>query len=278
MSKLKEFITIHQLSVTFPSGEQEKKALQQLELSLYEGQWTAIVGSNGCGKSTLAKVLTGLIPPTSGSVQIDSKAHPAVQMVFQNPETPIIGETVYEDVCFGLMNYGVDAEAMKRRALEALQQVGLLPLAEAQTASLSGGQKQLLNIAGCLALNPPIYVFDEATSMLDPLSRQHVLEAVRKLHDQGHTILWITQLLDELAWCDRVVAIEDGSIAYDGPKTDFFYPASGDEQSVCESLGFVAPYTVKTVQALRKRGFQLNPLPVSPIEFSKAVSALYDSN
>ncbi|CAG7624900.1 energy-coupling factor ABC transporter ATP-binding protein [Paenibacillus allorhizosphaerae] len=271
-------IDLNDIAVTYGAEDQTKSALLSIRLSIESGEWIAIVGSNGCGKSTLAKVIAGLIRPSSGHMICHAESSPAVQLVFQNPETQIVRETVYEDICFGLENFGIPQERIELRAMDALRRVGLDGRKYDRTATLSGGQKQLLNIAGCLALNPSVYVFDESTSMLDPLSRQSVLHVVRELHRQGRTIVWITQLLDELAWCDRVIGMEEGTIVFDGSKQSFFY---GDEASwdrsapnPCDRLGFVPPFTVQTARVLLASGYALRPLPVSPDELSKAVGAL----
>ncbi|CAG7643611.1 Energy-coupling factor transporter ATP-binding protein EcfA1 [Paenibacillus solanacearum] len=271
-------IELQDLTLTYGAEDQAKPALRSIRLSIEQGEWIAVVGSNGCGKSTLAKVIAGLVRPSGGHMICRAERRPAVQLVFQNPETQMIRDTVYEEVSFGLGHFGAAAENIEPRAMAALRRVGLDGRRHARTAALSGGQKQLLNIASCLALKPAVYVFDESTSMLDPQSRQNVLDVVRELHREGRTIIWITQLLDELAWCDRVIGMEDGAIVFDESKQSFFYGEEvGGERtapSPCEQLGFVPPFTVQTALLLLASGWNLRPLPVSPEELSKAVSAL----
>ncbi|MFE5319483.1 energy-coupling factor ABC transporter ATP-binding protein [Paenibacillus sp. NPDC056579] len=270
-----DILKLSQAALTLDTADGPRTVLHPVDLQIHEGEWIALVGSNGCGKSTLAKVMAGLQPPTYGTVSLTAEDQPPVQLVFQNPDTSIIGETVYEDLCFVMENYGVSEEQMPARAAEALDKVGLANRIHAPASTLSGGQKQLLAIAGCLVVEPAIYIFDEATSMLDPMSRQTILSIAGKLHREGKTIIWITQLLDELAETDRVVGMEDGRLVFDGTPREFFFqrPQSG-ERSSCEQLGFTPPYTVRVVQQLFEQGYILNPPPLTPEELSKAVSEL----
>jgi energy-coupling factor transport system ATP-binding protein len=194
-----------------------------------------------------------------------------VQMVFQNPEAQIVGETLYEDVCFGLENRAVDPAEMPGRALAALRQVGLADKLHHPVTMLSGGQKQLLGIAGCLATEADAIVFDEATAMLDPASRERMLGVVKQLHQGGATVIWITQWLEELAYADRVIALEDGKIVYGGDPRGFFYAVAG-EGSACERMGFAPPYVVQVAEGLRRRGVELVGRPILPQELSEAVS------
>jgi energy-coupling factor transport system ATP-binding protein len=257
-----------------------KSIITNLDLSIYRGEWLAIVGTNGSGKSTLAKLITKLYSPASGQVihqatvipEKNGVNYPFIQMIFQNPETQMIGETVYEDVCFGLDNYGVHPSDQPGLAMEALEKVGLAAFKEYATLSLSGGQKQLLHVAGSLAVKPEVLVFDEATSMLDPLSRQQLLQTARKLHKEGTTILWVTQLLDELAECDRIIGLESGSIVFNGSKEKFFYGDKEELSSSCEQMGFPAPYIIQVSKELIHRGVQLNTLPFTAQQLGKAVS------
>ncbi|MBW7473154.1 ATP-binding cassette domain-containing protein [Paenibacillus oenotherae] len=249
--------------------------LHEMNMSIPQGQWLAVVGSNGSGKSTLAKLMAKLYSATTGMVVHGDAAaggcRPYVGIIFQNPDVGMIGETVYEDVRFGLDNYGFRPEEAGRLAMDALERVGLAPLADMPAAQLSGGQKQLLQAAGCLAVQPEVLIFDEATSMLDLMSRQHLLHAARKLHGAGTTVIWITQLLDEVAASDRVVALQAGEMVFDGSKEAFLYPQNGEEASVCESLGFMPPFVVQVARKLMERGMQLHPLPTSVEELGRAV-------
>lgn len=274
-----EAIALRGVSVVFELDGQVQTVLSQLDLDIHRGEWLAIVGRNGSGKTTLATVLSGLCGISGGRILYSGETmaeHPRdVQLVFQNPEAQIVGETVIEDVCFGLENLAVPATDMAQKAHEALAQVGLLRRAQSAVSSLSGGQKQLLCIADCLAMDAQIIVFDEATAMLDPASRRRVLETVRHLHQAGRTVVWITQWLDELAWADRIIALEEGRLAFEGPRAAFFYGAvtapDGNAISPCEALGFRLPYTVTVAQELLAQGVPLRGYPVLPEELATAV-------
>lgn len=245
-----------------------------LDLSIRKGEWVAVVGRSGSGKSTLAKALAGVYPVTQGAVEWADGEAPAIQLVLQNPQAQMVGETVFEDVCFGMENCGVPSGEMADRARAVLAQVGLSGCEALAADRLSGGQKQLLAIAGAIATEAAVMVFDEATSMLDPAARERVVSVVRQLHRRGTTVVWITQLLDELAWADRVVVLERGAIVFEGSRERFFYgKEEGDGIAICERLGFVPPYAVQVAAELMKRGYALSPLPVTPEELSEAVSA-----
>jgi energy-coupling factor transport system ATP-binding protein len=264
---MKAGMELRGVSVAFATNGEVRPVLVDLDLRVAPGEWVAVIGRNGSGKSTLGKVLAGLCPVSRGTAVGTER----VQMVFQNPEAQIVGETVYEDVCFGLENRAVDPAEMPARALAALRQVGLADKLHHSVTMLSGGQKQLLGIAGCLATEADAIVFDEATAMLDPASRARMLGVVQHLHRDGATVVWITQWLEELAYADRVIALEDGKIVYEGEPRDFFYEQAG-ESSPCERLGFVPPYTVQVAQGLRRRGVELAARPILPQELREAVS------
>lgn len=238
---------LRDVSVAFRSGDGVRTVLRDLQLTLSAGEWVALVGRNGSGKSTLARVLAGLLPVSKG--EMISRGRAAI--VFQQPEAQIIGETVYEDVSFGLENLAVPTEQMPGRVQAALTAVGLDKPAEAPVHPLSGGQKQLLAVAGNLVLEPALLVFDEATSMLDPSSRHRLLHLSRRLAQEGACIVWVTQWMEELAFADRVVALADGTVVFDGPPDAFFY------EGACEALGFDPPYAVRAALALAQAGIDL---------------------
>ncbi|WP_165842212.1 energy-coupling factor ABC transporter ATP-binding protein [Paenibacillus xerothermodurans] len=305
-------IELEHVSFAYPSGGGDTDVVTDINLSIQRGEWVTIVGSNGSGKSTLAKLIAKLFTATRGAVSYHMQERPPIQLIFQNPDAQIIGETVYEDLCFGMENYGISREIMRERALEALSKVGLAAHADAPVSQLSGGQKQLLCIAACLVLQPAVVLFDEATSMLDPLARTKIAAVAQQLHREGKTVIWITQWLDELAYADRVVALHNGGIVFDGSTKEFFYGSISDSDwaertdrsyaggldiaaaetsspndstefhhlprdgwsSCCERLGFVPPYSVQTARALLQQGFQLDPLPVSTTQLGQAVRAL----
>ncbi len=263
-------VELKKIAVAFQHAGQIHRALNTIDLSIYDGEWIGIVGKNGSGKSTLASVLTGICPTSKGFMEYHDAS---VQMVFQNPEAQIVGETIMEEICFGMENQSIDPMEMRERAETVLQQVGLTEALDQPIASLSGGQKQLLNIASCLALRASVLVFDEATAMLDPLSRQRVMDIAVKLHRQGQTIVWITQWMEELSGVDRVVALEEGNILFNGSRSEFFYDiASGSAKSPCEAMGFTLPYSVQVAKHLLSMGYELNGFPVSAAQLAEAVT------
>lgn len=266
-------LQLHQATVAYSNLNQVHSVFRSLDLSIYEGQWTMFIGRNGSGKSTLAKVLARLIPLSAG--QLISRESVSVQLVMQDPESQIVGDTLLEDICFGLENKGIAPERIPAVAQEVLDRVGLrLPL-DHPTTELSGGQKQLLAIASCLALQPDVIVFDEATAMLDPEARQRVLAVVSSLREQGTTIVWITQLLEEAVWPDRIIGLADNGIGYDGDARGFFYTndlLAGD--SACERLGFQPPYVIQVAKRLLAQGHRLIRYPLTSSELREAVMAL----
>lgn len=267
---------LQRASVAFHTPQGVQPALLELDLSIAEGEWVALVGRNGSGKSTLASVLAGLCPLSKGTLAVREGLR--TQLVFQDPEAQIVGETVFEDIAFGLENASIAPAAMQPRALSALRQVQLGAPLEHSSRALSGGQKQLLAAAGSLALEAEAIIWDEATSMLDPLARARLLNTARSLHRQGVTVVWVTQLLEETAAAGRVIALENGRIVYDGDNRSFFYGQDGERtaegRSPCERLGFTPPYAVQVAKRLLRLGHKLPELPVVPEQLGEAVAAL----
>ncbi|WP_274365759.1 energy-coupling factor ABC transporter ATP-binding protein [Paenibacillus thermotolerans] len=261
-------ISLENAAVRYLHGSSERPAaIEGISIHIREGSWTAVVGNNGSGKSTLSLVLSGMIPLSEGRRIV--AAGQTVHMVMQNPETQILGETVYEEI--QLCAAGMSAADMSA----LLREVGLSVPSDMPIKQLSGGQKQLLNIACCLAAGASCIVFDEATSMLDPASRQSVLEATAKLNRLGRTVLWVTHRMEELHYADRIIALGEGRIVFDGTCEAFFYgEADAARTGACERLGFEPPYVVRAARALQARGIRLPALPLSPNQFSEAVMRL----
>jgi energy-coupling factor transport system ATP-binding protein len=281
---------VENVDVIFQTETGTVSAINNLSLEIEAGSWTTLIGRNGSGKSTFARALAQLLPISRGKIRImgevltQRKAKRApIQMVFQNPESGLVGETVFEDVAFGLSLLQVPAAQMRESVYQALLPFGMHGWLDKPVASLSGGQKQLLCIASCLALNPDIFIFDECTSMLDEGARQTVRQCVKKLQRSGKkTIIWLTQHLEELADADKVVALENGRIVYQGTPRAFFYADPGEQNtnqntnqnadqensqnksdkngrdysshdtSWCRSLGFTPPYVVRVAEHLRQ--------------------------
>ncbi len=247
------------VDVAFHSERGIKKALNDITLHIPAKRWTAVIGQNGSGKSTLARVLANLIPISRGELRImqepvQAKIHSRVHMVFQNPDAQIIGETIFEDVAFGLSVQNIPTEKMRSKVFAILRPFGLHEWMDKPVSILSGGQKQLLCIASCLAMNPDIIVFDECTSMLDEGARQTVRAAARFLKQSGKTIIWITHHLEELTDADEVVVFESGKVRFQGEPLAFFYATDPNQpgHSWCHKLGFTPPYVIQIAEQLRE--------------------------
>ena len=219
MSKFIEF-----RNVDF-NAENENPILQNINLCIEKGEFISVVGLNGCGKSTLAKMINGILLPSKGEVFIDEintsdisslhKIRKKVGMVFQNPDNQIIESTVEEEIAFGLENLCVPSHEMSSKIQEVLKIVGLEGFEKKSVFSLSGGQKQRLNIASVLAMNPEIIVLDEPTSMLDPVSRDSIIRLLIKFNSERNTtIILITHFMEEAILSDKVVFMDKGHIKY----------------------------------------------------------------
>ena len=215
------------------STKQEVKALDNVSLDIHEGEHIAVLGHNGCGKSTLAKHLNALLLPTAGTVEVDAvdTANEAdlwtirqmVGMVFQNPDTQLVATTVEEDVAFGPENMGMEPALIRQRVDEALALVGMSQFKDKGPHLLSGGQKQRVAIAGIIAMRPKYIVFDEPTAMLDPIGRKEVMDTMQRLNrEEGITVINITHFMEEAVLADRVVVMDHGRIVLSGTPKEVF--------------------------------------------------------
>ncbi len=215
------------------STKEEVKALDDVSLEIHEGEHIAVLGHNGCGKSTLAKHLNALLLPTAGTVEVDAvdTANEAdlwtirqmVGMVFQNPDNQLVATTVEEDVAFGPENMGIEPAIIRQRVDEALDAVAMTAFKDKGPHLLSGGQKQRVAIAGIIAMRPKYIVFDEPTAMLDPIGRQEVMNTIHYLNKQeGLTVINITHFMEEAVQADRVVIMEHGKIVLSGKPKEVF--------------------------------------------------------
>ncbi len=247
-------------NVRFQYDDSNAFAVDGVSLEVQEGEFLAILGRNGSGKSTFAKLLNALLLPTEGSVEVcgttahDDDSAFAVRrscgMVFQNPDNQIVATIVEEDCAFGLENLGVNPEEIRKRVNETLAEVGMSAFAKTSPAMLSGGQKQRVAIAGVLAMRPKIIVFDESTAMLDPVGRRDVLEIARRLNrEEGITIVWITHFMDEVVAADRVIVMDKGKIALQGAPREVF--AQGEK---IRALGLDIPEMMRLSALLRADG------------------------
>ena len=211
----------------------EQPAVNGISFSVEEGQFVALVGHNGSGKSTVARLLNGLLRPQSGEVRVfgESTAEDKklfgirknLGVVFQNPDNQMVATIVEDDVAFGPENIGLPREEIVKRVDFALKAVGMEEFRETAGQRLSGGQKQRIAIAGVLALMPKVMVLDESTAMLDPKGRREVLEVIRRLNKELHiTVIHITHFMEEAAEADRIIVLNNGRLALDGPPREVF--------------------------------------------------------
>ena len=266
---MKEII-IRLNEVVFQYEGSEVPAVNKVSLEIQRGEFLAVLGRNGCGKSTMARMLNGLMTPTSGDITVDGirveeknvyDVREVCGMVFQNPDNQIVATVVEEDCAFGLENRGVPSVEIRRRVDEALSEVGMLDRALTSPSMLSGGQKQRIAIAGVLAMRPKIIVFDESTAMLDPVGRSEIFSIARRLNrEEGITVIWITHFMDEAVQADRVVVMEDGKIQLQGTPREVF--ANVDKVL---QLGLDVPEMMRLSQKLRKAGLDI-PADVLTVE------------
>jgi len=256
------------------------RVFEDLNLTIEQGSFVAILGSNGCGKSTLAKHFNSILLPSGGKVYVygmdtsDEEKLMSVRrrvgMVFQNPDNQIVANVVEEDVAFGPENLGVSSPEIRRRVDQALKQVGMYEYAEHAPHLLSGGQKQRIAIAGIIAMEPRCIVLDEPTAMLDPRGRREVIETVRRLNrEKGITVVLITHHMDEAAKADRVIVLSKGSVAADGTPEAVF-----SQVQLLHSIGLAAPETVELCTELNQIGFQL---PLDRLDPKECAQILYDA-
>lgn len=237
--------------------------LKDLNLTIGQGEFVAVLGHNGSGKSTLAKHFNAVLLPTTGKVFVNGidtsdeeklfEIRQHVGMVFQNPDNQIVATIVEEDVAFALENLGVEPSEIRRRVDEALKQVEMYEYREHAPHQLSGGQKQRVAIAGILAMRPDCIVLDEPTAMLDPKGRREVLKTIRQLNrDFGTTVILITHYMDEAVKADRVVVMDDGKILLDGTPKEVF-----PQVELLKSVGLDVPQVTELIYELKKEGLDL---------------------
>lgn len=242
-------------NVTFKYDEDEPTALENVTFNIKRGKWTSIVGHNGSGKSTIAKLLMGINNNYEGDIIVKDikvseenidEVRKHIGIVFQNPENQFVGSTVEYDVAFGLENHAVTYEKMRELVPKALLDVDMLDRAEYEPQSLSGGQKQRVAIAGVLALNTDIIILDEATSMLDPAGRKELLTLIHQLKaDNDVTIISITHDLSEAAEADHLVVLNEGTVFQTGlPQSIFNY---ADRLT---DIGLDLPFSIRMNQYL----------------------------
>ena len=255
-------------------------AVNGISLNVKEGEFLAVLGHNGSGKSTVAKHINALLLPTDGTVIVDGmdtknsrklwNIRKTAGMVFQNPDNQIVATIVEEDVAFGPENLGLDSDEIRIRVDESLKSVGMGDFKKYAPHLLSGGQKQRIAIAGVLAMKPKCIVFDEPTAMLDPSGRKEVMETIKELNDKYKiTIILITHYMDEAAKADRVVVIDSGSIALEGTPKNIF-----SEVSLMKKIGLDVPQVTELAYELSKEGINIDTKILNVDEMVNALCQL----
>jgi len=275
-------ISVEHLAYSYPGVDNTPgvAVFEDLSLTVEEGSFVAVLGSNGCGKSTLAKHFNAILLPCGGTVYVcgmetskESNLIPIrrrVGMVFQNPDNQIVANVVEEDVAFGPENLGVASPAIRQRVDQALKQVGMYEYREHAPHLLSGGQKQRVAIAGIIAMEPKCIILDEPTAMLDPRGRREVVDTIARLNrDKGITVVLITHHMDEAAQAQRVVVLDKGTVAADGTPEQVF-----SQVELLHSIRLAAPETVELCYELNKLGFDL---PLDHLNVEDCAQALYDA-
>ena len=273
-------ITVEHLKFTYPGVDDTPgiRVFEDMNLSVEDGSFVAVLGGNGCGKSTLAKHFNSILLPSGGKVSVfgmdtskEQNLIPirrTVGMVFQNPDNQIVANVVEEDVAFGPENLGIASPAIRHRVDAALKQVGMYEYREHAPHLLSGGQKQRIAIAGIIAMEPKCIVLDEPTAMLDPRGRREVMHTIYRLNkEKGITVVLITHHMDEAAQADRVVVLHKGNITADGTPRQVF-----SQVEMLHNIGLAAPETVELCYQLNQLGFDL---PVDKLNFDECAQAIY---
>lgn len=271
-------------NVSYAYEDAAAKALNNVSLTINDGEFVAVVGHNGSGKSTLAKHLNALLLPTEGKVLVDGmdtadeadtlSIRQRVGMVFQNPDNQLVTTIVEEDVAFGPENIGVPGNEIRTRVDRALAAVGMEKYAHSAPNMLSGGQKQRIAIAGMLAMQPKVLVLDEATAMLDPKGRRDIIDLVTKLHrENGITVVMITQYMEEAIGADRVAVMSGGKLILEGTPKEVF---SQDELLHKHRLD--VPVMQQLANRLNARGANLPKSILSVEEMAQAICLSLSKN
>ena len=274
-------ISVEHLAYSYPGVDDTPgvAVFEDLSLTIKEGSFVAVLGSNGCGKSTLAKHFNAILLPCGGKVYVcgmDTSNEEKmttirrnVGMVFQNPDNQIVANVVEEDVAFGPENLGIASPVIRQRVNNSLKQVGMYEYREHAPHLLSGGQKQRVAIAGIIAMQPKCIVLDEPTAMLDPRGRREVMDTIAALNaDKKITVVLITHHMDEAAMAQRVIVLHKGQVAADGTPKEVF-----SQVERLHELRLAAPETVELCHALNAHGFEV---ALDKLSVEECAQALYE--
>ncbi len=277
---MEEAIKVENLTYSYPAheGKTSIPVFENLNLEIASGSFVAVLGHNGCGKSTLAKHFNAILLPSGGTVYVygmnsaDEKLllqiRQHVGMVFQNPDNQIVSNVVEEDVAFAPENLGIEPAEIRKRVDDALKRVGMYDFREHAPHLLSGGQKQRVAIAGVIAMRPKCIVLDEPTAMLDPQGRQEVMKTVRQLNQEdGVTVVLITHHMREAAQADRVVVMSEGHVIADGTPKEVF-----THVELLKSVRLTVPETTELLYSLNEAGCNL---PLDALSVEECAQALY---
>lgn len=263
-----EMINAKELVYAYDEQDGARRSLDGISLTVDKGELVAVLGHNGCGKTTLARHLNALLPVQEGELTVagcDARDENRVWqirkscgMVFQNPDNQFVSSFVEEDIAFGPRNFGADEADIPEKVRSALAAVGMAGFERRSPQLLSGGQKQRIAIAGVLATDPDIMVFDEVTSMLDPQGRQEVLDTIKRLHAAGKTIVMISHYIEEAVFADRVVLVHDGRKLAEGAPRDML-----TDLELLRRTGLTPPLSVQAYYDLLDAGVKLDLCPLT---------------
>lgn len=251
-------IEVKSVNYTYRSG---LKALQNINLHFEKGEFVCIIGKNGSGKSTLARLIAGVSEPSSGEILVDKintkdkkmflELRKKVGIVFQNPENQILFNNVHDELSFGLNNLNI--KNIEPRILSSLEKVGMIDFLHRDTYEMSLGQKQRITIASVLAVNPSYLVFDEPTTMIDSIGKEDIYNILSSLKNQGYTIIYVTNLIDEILLSDKIVVLDGGKIVRKFNKKDIL-----DNVDFLHENKIKIPDVVNTLATLRSRGISIS--------------------
>ena len=271
-------ISFEDVSFTYTN---ESYVLEDLSVEIPQGQFVCVLGANGSGKSTFSKLINALLLPDKGEVKVDGLITSDAQntfsirskagSVFQNPDDQIVASLVENDVAFGPENLGIPNPELRERVEAALAQVGLTGFEKRETNALSGGQKQRVAIAGILAMEPQILIFDEASAMLDPRGRRGLMRVCKELHAQGMTIIMITHYMEEAAEADRVLVLREGKIMLDGTPEEVL-----TQDTELRKLNLDIPFATQLSRLLQDKGIDI-PTFVDREPLKEAIWLLYSN-
>lgn len=273
-----DVITFDHVGFRYPDSPEP--VLKNIDIAFSGGSFTAVLGHNGSGKSTMAKLCNAILTPTEGAVRVKGmdtrddnsllSVRRTVGMVFQNPDNQIVATIVEEDIAFAAENLAYDPDEIERRVTNAIAAVGLEKHRFDAPYKLSGGQKQRVAIAGILAMEPKCVVLDEPTAMLDPVGRMLVMKVIKRLHDeQGITVVLITHFMEEAAQADRVIVLSQGAVCEDGTPTEIF-----SKRSRMLELGLDVPVSAQMASLLSEHGMPINKNVITPEQFLAAFNTV----